>query len=234
MLPSDIPQLQSYIMQLEQKGLVTRTFRRLDPERQMAVINAILDEAAERGPADTNIKQVARRAGVAVGSLYQYFTGRDKMLDFAVDLCVRYIKDAFQQYGPYLAALPLRQGLSEYLAGGIEWSQSQDGFLQLFARAAYQGNPALNERLVRPIADTLRGMIGSMLEQAALRGEIRAEVDLDTTTRLVHALMIVVGDSQLLPYLNTYFQVTDPLTSPGQLLEALLDFILKGIGRESK
>ena len=59
----DWTQFQPYIMQLEQEGLVTRTFRRLDPERQATIIGAILDEATERGPAALNIKRVAKRAG---------------------------------------------------------------------------------------------------------------------------------------------------------------------------
>ncbi len=45
------------IVEMEQKGLVTRTFRRLDPDRQQAIITAILDEAGETGPQDLNIKR---------------------------------------------------------------------------------------------------------------------------------------------------------------------------------
>ena len=63
----------SFVQQLEGKGQVSRTFRRLEPERQQAIINAILDEAFEKGPASLNIKEVARKADVAIGSLYQYF-----------------------------------------------------------------------------------------------------------------------------------------------------------------
>ncbi len=230
---SDWPQFHMYILQLEQDGKVTRTFRRLDPERQQAIILAILGEAAESGPASLNIKQVAQRAGVAVGSLYQYFGDRDSMLDFAVELCVRYVTEIFEQYQPMLAAMPLREALAAYLIGGIEWSQTQAGFLQLFARAAYQGDPALAERLVIPIADVLRKMMNDIFAQAAARGEIRPDVDHEAAARLVNALMIAVGDSYLLPYLNNYFQVTDPALPPEKLLDALLDLILKGIGTEA-
>lgn len=212
--------------------MVTRTFRRLDPQRQQAIINAILDEAAEHGPAAVNIKLVAQRAGISVGSLYQYFTDRDRMLDFAVELCVRYVTDSFKQYRPYLVALPLRQALWAYLEGGIEWSKTQAAFLLLFARGAYQGDPKLADKLVRPIADSLREMVRDILVQAAARGEIRPEVDLEATSRLVHVLIIGVGDSQLLPYLNNYFQVIDPSLPSQRLLEALLNFILKGIAME--
>ena len=58
----DWSEIQSYIPKLEQEGFVTRTFRRLDPERQQAILTGILDEAVERGPTAINIKQVAERA----------------------------------------------------------------------------------------------------------------------------------------------------------------------------
>ncbi len=93
---------QPYILQLEQEGKVTRTFRRLDPERQQAVINAILEEAAEKGPASLNIKEIAQRANISVGSLYQYFPNRDGLLDFAVELCLRFTTGVFQESKPML------------------------------------------------------------------------------------------------------------------------------------
>ena len=228
--PSDWAQIHTYIFHLEQEGLVTRTFRRLDPERQQAILNAILDESIEKGPASLNIKQVAARAGVSVGSLYTYFPNREGMLTFAVRVCVRMVTDAFREYRPYLAALPFDQALEAYLIGGVEWSQMYAGLLRLFARAAYHGDPELSETLVRPIADLLRDMVGEMLAQAVERGEIRDDVDLEAVSRLVHALTVVAGDSQLLPYLNTYFQVVGEHVPPERMLQALTSLILSGVG----
>ena len=227
---SDWAQIHTFIFHLEQEGLVTRTFRRLDPDRQQAILNAIMDESVEKGPTGLNIKQVAERAGVSVGSLYTYFPNREGMLDFAVRVCVRVVTDAFNEYRTYLAALPLDQALEAYLIGGVEWSQMYTGLLRLFARAAYHGDPELSETLVQPIADLLRDMVGDMLTQAVERGEIRGDVDLEAATRLVHALTIVAGDSQLLPYLNTYFQVVGEDVPPERMLQALTSLILRGIG----
>ncbi|MBN1992454.1 MAG: TetR/AcrR family transcriptional regulator [Anaerolineae bacterium] len=226
---SDWPQIHTHILQFEQEGLVTRTFRRLDPDRQQAILVAILDEAIEKGPTSLNIKQVAERAGVAVGSLYAYFGNRDGLLNFAVELCVRYMTDMFNYFGTYLEQMPLRESLAAYLTGGVEWSQTQAGLVHFFVRAAYHGDPVMAERVVRPIANTMRQMMHNILARAVERGEIRADVDLAATARVINALMIAVGDSQIMPYLNTYFQVTDDEVSPERLLEALLDFILRGI-----
>ncbi len=226
---TDWPQIQSHILQFEQEGLVTRTFRRLDSDRQQAVLTAILEEAVAKGPTDINIKEVAARAGVAVGSLYTYFGNRDGLLNFAVELCVRYMTDMFTYYGTYLEQLPLREALAAYLTGGVEWSQTQTGLIHFFVRAAYHGDPHMSERVVRPIADTMREMMHGMLTRAVERDEIRKDVDLEAVTRVINALMIAVGDSQIMPYLNTYFQVTDDEMPPDRLLEALIDFILRGV-----
>jgi AcrR family transcriptional regulator len=226
---SEWMQIHTLILHLEQAGLVTRTFRRLDPERQQAILTAILDEAAERGPAALNIKQVAKRAGVSVGSLYTYFPNREGMLAFAVEVCVRFVSEQFDQFRPYLAALPLRNALEAYLVGGVEWSRMYAGFLRLFARAAYHGDPELAESLVRPVATVLREMVTEMVTAAAERGELREGVDLEATARVIHALTVAAGDSQLLPYLNTYFQVTDDAVSEEQMLEALISLVVSGV-----
>jgi AcrR family transcriptional regulator len=227
---SEWAQIHTHILHLEQAGLVTRTFRRLDPERQQAILSAILDEAAEKGPEALNIKQVAQRAGVSVGSLYTYFPDREGMLAFAVEVCVRFVTQQFEQFRPYLQALPLRDALEAYLVGGVEWSRMYAGFLRLFARAAYHGDPELAESLVRPVAALLLDMIRHMLALASQRGELRPDLDQEAATRIVHALTIVAGDGQLLPYLNTYFQVVDQDMPPERLTAALIDLILCGIG----
>src|SRR5512133_488148 len=94
------PQIHALILELERAGVVTRTFRRLDPERQQSIVYAILDEAIEKGPASINIKQVAERAGIAIGSLYQYFGNRDGLISFTTQLCVQLLTASFLQYKP--------------------------------------------------------------------------------------------------------------------------------------
>jgi AcrR family transcriptional regulator len=223
-------QITARILEFEQAGLVTRTFRRLDPQRQQAVLAAMLDEAIDKGPAAINIKQVAERAEVAIGSLYQYFGSREGLLNFAIELCVRYMTDMFETYRLLLVEMPLQEGLMVYLSTGIEWSQTQLGMVQFVARAAYHGNLELAERVVKPIGTAMRTIVHDMLAAAVERGEVRADIDLEATTRAVNAALIAIGDSQLLPYLNNYFQVTDRKVSAQRATDALVSLILRGIG----
>src|SRR5438046_3014993 len=53
--------------------------------RSQATVTAILDATAhillERGFAQTSTNAVAERAGVSVGSLYQYFSNKDELIE---------------------------------------------------------------------------------------------------------------------------------------------------------
>ena len=231
---SDWRQIHAHILELEEEGLVSRTFRRLDPSRQQAILRAILDEAVERGPTSINVKRVAERAGVSVGSLYTYFRNREGLLTFAVELCVRFIVDDLGQFRSLLSSLRLRDAMKAYVIGGIEWSQTQLGFVQFFARAAYLGDPEVADRVVKPVSATFREMVEEILTRALSRGEIRPDVDFEATTRIVNALTTVVVDSLLLPHLNGYLQVSAPEMPQARILDALLDLICRGIGVEEK
>jgi len=229
-----VEHLPLHVLALERRGAVTRTFRRLDPERQMAVIAAILGEAADAGPHGAGVRAVAARARVSVGSLYQYFPDRRGMVGVAAEIAGGLLAAELGRYRDALAAPPLREALIAYVCVGVEWSTTQDDLLRFFARAAYQGDTDLGERIVEPVATELLAMVRAMLEGARRRGEIAAGADLESSARFVHALTVALGDCRLLPHLDTYYRLLDGV-SLEQRAAQLADFVLaalKGDGME--
>ncbi len=222
------------IFELEKKGLVTRTFRRLDPDRQQAVINAILEEAGESGPQDLNIKKVASRAGVSTGSLYQYFNNRDGLLSFATELATRFTVQLFEAYRPYMTQAPLEQILPMYISEGINWSKDQIGFARFFGAAAYHGDPRYGETVVRPIASVLRQMVEEMLAAAVKNGEVRKDIDIEAVGRILHTVTIAIGDGLIFPQLMNYYQLTEGGMPVERIYAALIDLIMHGIMEEKK
>ena len=229
-MPPDglLDHLPSKVLELERRGAVTRTFRRLDPERQLAVIGAILAEAAQAGPKGAGVRAVAARAAVSVGSLYQYFPDRREMVGVAAEIAGGLLAAELGRYRDALAALPLREGLVSYVCAGVEWSESQGDLLRFFARAAYQGDTDLGERIVTPVAAELVSLVAAMLAAAQARGEIGAEVDLAGAVRFVHALTVALGDCRLLPHLDRYYRLLDG-ESLEERAEQLADFVLAAL-----
>jgi len=215
----------AFLTDLQGRGIITNTFLRLNPSRREAIVTGILEEAAFKGPTKLNIKEAARRAGVSVGSLYQYFNHREGLLDFAIEITTKQMVAAFSEFKPYLSEKPLHEALSAYLQGGDEIAKEYTGYVQFFASAAYQGDPVLTERVVRPVAQAMLEMTRAILEKARSRGEVRSGIDFEATVRLVNTLVIAVYDAQFLSHLNTYYQLTDKNIKRERILESMLDLI---------
>jgi|WetSurMetagenome_2_1015567.scaffolds.fasta_scaffold107238_1 AcrR family transcriptional regulator len=221
----------SFLVALQERGFITKTLVRLNPLRREAIVTGILEEAALKGPTQINIKEVARRAGVSVGSLYQYFNHRQGLLDFAIEIVTRQMAEALTYFKPYLTEMPLREALKAYIQGGYELVKEYQGYIQYFMRAAYQGDPVLVARVVQPVARVMLEMTRDILDGARLRGEIRPGIDIEATSRLANTLIIAVYDAQFLPHLNTYYQLTDENVTRERILDNMLSLIenaLKG------
>ena len=228
-VPLSLEQVYPLLLKLEEQGVITRTFRRLDPPRQQAVIDAILAEAAVSGPAEINIKHVATRSGVAVGSLYQYFGNREGLINFAIELVTYQVCETFNYIQPWLADMPLREGLQAYIKGAEDWSTAQSSFVRFFAAAAYNQNAEIQQRVVRPLAETMVDIMRQILAAAVARGEVRADLDREAAARLLHGISIILGDSQILPYLNVYFQTNDESVAWQRVMDVFLDVLTHGI-----
>lgn len=215
------------VRQFEQAGLVTPTFRRLEPERQHAITIAILDDAFERGPGRVRLKETAAAAGVSVGSLYQYFGSQQAIVDFAIELVAGILAGELRSYIPALRQLPLRDGLEAWLSGGVEWSQSHSAVMRYFARAAYDGDPAISGRLVRPIAEAMLEAMTAMVTAASERGELRAGIDPDVAASVLHAALSAIVDASLLPHLGGY--LLPGAVPPADTRSAAIDIVIRGL-----
>lgn len=224
---------QRQVAVLELEGKVTGAFRRLDPQRQRAVVGAVVAEAAEHGLDGVQVKAVAERSGVSVGSLYQYFPKRDGMVAAAVQVAVRYLTGALDEAGPYMAQMSLRDGLLAYLTVGTEWSADNADLLRLFARAAYAGLGDQAATVVRPVAESMRGVLRALLVGARDRGELRADLDVETALRLVHVVTVAVGDAQLIGHLDEYYLLFDAEHAPEAVVPQMVDLLVRAIGTDA-
>ncbi len=218
---------------LENEDSVTRTFRRLDPQRRQAVLDALFEEAAEKGPGRLNIKQVAERSGASIGSLYQYFGSRENLVRFLVKIAVGSMVELLRASMLSLRNLPFREALRYYIVEGVKYSQSQKSLTRFLTLSAYQGDEEIGKTVVRPIASVMRETVRDLLKAGIARGELRPDIDLEAASRAVNVLTIGLGDSQITPYLNTYFQVSDGEVAFQRTLEAGLDIIMRGMAMEA-
>jgi AcrR family transcriptional regulator len=224
----------NFWLEIEDKGLVTPTFLRLDEERRDQVIEAVLAESAKSGPERINIKEVAKSSRVPIGSLYQYFGDRERLSRFATLLVMRKLGGELEGYLPYLEALPLREALILYLKSGVEWGVQEAASFRAFLAAAYGGSADdwYLDYLVRPLALSFQRLMRRLVAAAGARGELKKGIDIDTAADLANVLIIAVGDARLVPALDEYYRLYTDGSSLDARIEAAVDFICRSILNE--
>lgn len=154
--------------------------RKAKQERSRETVKVILDAAAQvlirDGYALTTTNRVAERAGVSVGSIYQYFGNKDEMFAELLDREVTAVLDTFAAAKP--SDRDLEGALRRILSLAVEaWSYGP----QLYRRFEHVPEGILQTRLAEA-KNSLTVYIRSLLEHH--REELRVN-DLDVATYVV-------------------------------------------------
>jgi hypothetical protein len=119
----------------------------------------------------------------------------------------------------------LKDSLRAYLVGGDKMAREYRGYINYLLNSAYQGDPMITESVVRPVAAAMLQMTRDILSAARDRGELRSDMDFETLVHLTNTLVIAVYDANLLPHLNTYYQLTDEKISHDQVVDQLIKLV---------
>ncbi|MFD5814018.1 TetR/AcrR family transcriptional regulator [Streptomyces sp. NPDC127038] len=168
----------------------TPTWSRLSPARRERVLVAAMDEFGTHGYSTGSLNVIAREAGVAKGSLFQYFSGKldlftyvaeqtslriyahmrpwldeyDGTTDFATHLV-----DALEAWLDFFAGRPLERGVTA--ATNMEMDPTVRGAVRVPVNAIY-----------------LAGLL-PLLERAVAAGDLHKDADLDALLSLLLVLL---------------------------------------------
>lgn len=172
-------------------------------QRSQATWAAILDAAAQlfqrHGYGGTTTNKVAERAGVSIGSLYQYFPDKDALL---LALAERHILEAGAQLGEVFARLEQdRPGLDETLARLID-----------AAVTLHETDPAMHQLLfdqaprppeARQALQRLELLLASAVAAHLTRLQCGGEAPMLRALLLVQGLDAQIHGALLAPPMNT-------------------------------
>ncbi len=133
----------------------------------------LLIEAAKAGFAEAGmnvcLEQIARRAGVGIGTLYRHFPTRDAVLEAVYRREVEQLAEAVPQL---LASWPPAEALHKWMHLFIDYIATKRLIAQSLATLA-NCSPTLHATS----AELITGAISTLVHRAAASGEVRKDVD---------------------------------------------------------
>lgn len=165
------------------------TFQNLDPAKKEAIIQTALHEFGENGYQGASLNAMVRRLGIAKGSIYQYFGGKEGLFLFIFDRSMEQVKQYLRAVRDTSLSQPLARRLHMTLAEGVRFIEGYPEIYTLYVTLHHDRSLPMREQLLKAIRAYSLGFIGSFLEQAQIRGELRPDLDLHTAGFMIDAIM---------------------------------------------
>lgn len=183
----------------------TVTWTRVDRARRAAIIEAAEDEFGANGFSGGSLNVIARRAGVAKGSLFQYFVDKRDLYAFITDISSlrvrRYIEDLIREIDP---SRTFFEFLTELLDGWVAYYAQHPRERALLAAVNLEvdNDARISVRNVsyRHYLEVLRPLV----QGAQSRGDLRADSDTDALL----SLLLLIGPHLALA---SHFRGLDPV-----------------------
>ncbi len=157
--------------------------KRADARRNYELLIAAATEAfAERGADDVSLEEIARRAGVGIGTLYRHFPARQTLLEAVY-------KDQVEGLEVLAGKLLVYESPGDALA---EWLRAFAAFgrTKRSLSAALMATLGKDSELLSACSQVLRGCTGALLARAQEAGVVRQDVQSADLLRLTHALIM--------------------------------------------
>lgn len=151
----------------------------------------LLDTAARvfaREGSDAALNQIAREAGVGIGTLFRHFTTREELIEATFRNELARLCDA----APELAKeQPTAAATAEWMERFLEYMTTKHGLVDTLQAMMTTGSPLYNETLGR-----LTNAVHTLIEAGVVSGEFRDDIDPQDALAQLGGIAYMAGEPE--------------------------------------
>ncbi len=204
-----------------------KTFLRLDAEKQERVIRSAIGEFNKNGFERTRIEDIAAGAGVAKGSIYQYFEDKKELFIY----CAEWGLETFMKKLDTHTSIG-EMDIFEYFADSLSKTQvmQEEKDLAAFLQHISQ-EPGLVDASMAGMYQVADDIINRMIANSKRKGSVRSDID----DELLKEYFIGITDRFKRRWMSRYLDFTREIT-PEQNdmiqkeVKQMLELIKNGMG----
>jgi AcrR family transcriptional regulator len=178
----------------------TVTWGRVDPARRAAVVDAAEVEFGTHGFSQGSLNAIARRAGVAKGSLFQYFADKRDLYAFIADAASQrvrsYMEDRIRELD---SERPFFEFLTDLLDDWVAYFADHPRERSLHAAVSLEVDTDARISVQSVIHRHYLQVLRPLVRDAHIRGDLRADCDTDA---LLSLLLLIFPHLALAPYVR--------------------------------
>lgn len=166
-----------------------QTFHNLPEDKQARIIEAALAEFASKGYPQASLNAIVARAGIAKGSLYQYFPDKKGFFLYVFDFAIALVRRVLVEVKEKTVGGDFFTRLEQSLQAGVQFIRQYPQVYSLYLKILFDPQVPQRELLLRQVRQFAADYLRSLVRQGMARGELRADLPLETTIFLLDALL---------------------------------------------
>lgn len=164
------------------------TFRHLPPDKQERVLDAALAEFADRGYQAASLNRMVAQAGIAKGSLYQYFPNKEGIFSYIFQYALKLVRRTLTTVKEETLEENFFVRLEKSLLAGVAFSREHPRIFSLYLKIQFDKNVPFREEFLAAVRRHATEYFASLVRRAQSRGELRPGVPRDAVLFLLDAV----------------------------------------------
>lgn len=177
------------------------TFSIISDEKRDRIYSAAVHEFAREGYEKASIKNIAARAEISKGSLYDYFENKE---DLYLDVCIHGITLSRQNIDEIIDySLDFFEQLRIIFLRGLSFAVENPEYTQLYVNLSSCGMERFAEKLTTKVEKTTADFYKSAIKRGIDGGYIHPDVDVNTAAFVINSLYIIM----LISMVSRHYQI---------------------------
>ncbi len=169
-----------------------QTFDNLPEDKRQRIIDCAIDEFSQHDYASASISKIVAKAGIAKGSLYQYFKDKSDLYSYLLDLVSQtkaaMMAKSFQQEKPQ----PFFDSLQALFSVMANFEIQYPKLAKIGYKATSGKSPLPEDLLIKGKRSTIQYFV-TLIDQGKTSGEIRPEIDAETAAFIFVSALSEMG-----------------------------------------
>jgi TetR/AcrR family transcriptional regulator len=164
------------------------TFRHLPPDKQERVLDAALAEFADQGYQAASLNRMVAQAGIAKGSLYQYFPNKEGIFAHIFQYALQAVRGTLTTVKEETLEENFFVRLEKSLLAGVRFLREHPRIFSLYLKIQFDKNVPFREEFLTAVRRHATEYFASLVRRAQSRGELRPGVPREAALFLLDAL----------------------------------------------
>ena len=155
------------------------TFFNLPAEKRTLIIELAIEEFAEHDYAQASISRLVERAGIAKGSIYQYFEDKRDLFMYLVDLVGQEKMATLAEHPPPNPEMGIFDYIHWLFEAGLKFQLTHPQLVKVGYRALFSGSMPFRSESLERMKAAGDAFYHRLVEQGIRQGDIDPDIDKD-------------------------------------------------------